>query len=199
MGLTCTLSPTSVALGTSTTSTLSCSGSAGTYSVTVAGTSGSLSHSAIVTYIVQDFTISASPTSVPVNVNQAGTSAMTVTGLNGFAGIVSLTSQSSPVTGISCTLAPTSITGSGGSTLSCTASTSGSFTVTVTGVTGTLSHSATVTYSVAVPDFSVAASPTSVIVRAGTARTSTIALASINAFTGTVTLSSTVSPLTGLT
>src|SRR5207253_2114107 len=148
---------------------------------------------------VQDFTIAASPTSVPVNVNQAGTSTITVTAVNGFAGVVSLTSTSNPATGMTCTLTPTSVTGSGTSTLSCTATTSGSFVVTVTGTSGTLSHAATVSYSVAIPDFSVTASPTSVAVNAGTAGTSTITVTSINSFTGTVTLTSSVSPSTGLT
>src|SRR5207244_5671540 len=60
IGLTCTLSPTSVTLGNTGTSTLSCTGSSGTYTVTVTGTSGSLTHTSIVNYTVQDFTVTAS-------------------------------------------------------------------------------------------------------------------------------------------
>src|SRR5438105_10368277 len=48
-GLTCTLTPSSITLGASQTSTLSCNGSAGTYTVTITGTEGSLSHSATAT------------------------------------------------------------------------------------------------------------------------------------------------------
>src|SRR2546426_9073467 len=160
-GLTCNLNPTSVTTpsGGSVTSSLSCSGSAGTYTVTVTGTSGGLSHTANVTYTVQDFTIAASPTSVGIiGGGAAGTSTITATGLNGFTGPVSLTST---VTGgtsgtTTCTLSPTSVTlgnsgtSTGTSTLSCSASStaSGSFTVTVKGTSGSLSHNAIVTYNV---------------------------------------------------
>src|SRR2546426_1707779 len=50
-GLTCSLSPTSVTLGSSQPSTLSCTGIAGSYTVTVTGASGSLSHTAKVTVV----------------------------------------------------------------------------------------------------------------------------------------------------
>jgi hypothetical protein len=49
-GLTCTLSPTSVVLGASQTSTLSCSGPVAVYTVTITGTSGAQSHSATVIF-----------------------------------------------------------------------------------------------------------------------------------------------------
>src|SRR5207302_5291130 len=98
----------------------------------------------------------ASPTAVTVNVGAAGTSTITVTGLNGFAGIVALTTNST-----SCTISPTSVTGSGSATLSCTFAVVSTVHVGVTGTSGSLSHSATVTYTV--QDFAIAASPTSVM------------------------------------
>src|SRR6266487_1582428 len=64
-GLTCSLTPASVTppAGGTATSTLSCSGPQGTYTVTVTGTStGFTTKTATVTYTVQDFTITASPT-----------------------------------------------------------------------------------------------------------------------------------------
>ncbi len=149
-------------------------------------------------YVVQDFTISASPISASIIVGGAATSTITITAVNGFAGVVSLTSTVSPSTGLGCTLSPTSVTGSGSSTLSCTSSESGTLTVTVTGTSGTLSHSATFTVSVAVADFTVTASPTSVTTTAGTAATSTITVAPVNGFIGTVALTSSVTPA-GLT
>src|SRR5205807_2884557 len=105
-GLACTLSPTSIALGTSGTSTLSCSGIAGTYTITVTGTSSGLSHSSTVTFAIQDFTIAANPTSVTVLASISGTSTIGVTPVNGFAGTVTLASTSSPTTGLACTLTP---------------------------------------------------------------------------------------------
>src|SRR5438105_2558225 len=211
-GLTCTLSPTSVALTSTTTSgtsTLSCTGSAtGSFTVTVTGTSGSLSHSATVTYTVTavpNFTVTASPTTVSVAVGSPGTSTITVAATNGFTGTVGLTDTVSPSTGLTCTLSPTSVTlstttSSGTSVLSCTASTTGSFTVTVPRTSASLSHSATVSYSVtAAPDFTVTASPITVPVVVGSAGTSAVSVNAINGFTGTVTLSDTVSPSAGLT
>jgi hypothetical protein len=187
--LSCTLSSTSVA-GGSGSSTLSCSSSvSGNYLATVTGTSGTLSHSASVTYHVTaaaDFSLTANPISVIANVGSSATSTITVTTLNGFAGVVSLTATVSPTTGLTCTLTPTSITGSGTSTLSCTPSTNGSFTVTVTGTSGTLSHTATVTFTA--QDFTVSANPASINVNTGLPGTSTISVAPVNGFAGTVAL-----------
>src|SRR5207245_405686 len=177
----CTVSPASVT-GTGS-STLSCTfNTTGNKHVSVTGTSGALSHSVTVTFVVQDFTIAASPTTITINVNAAGTSTITVTAVNGFAGVVSLTTNST-----SCSVAPTSVTGSGSSTLSCTFTTGGTFHVAVTGTSGALSHSVTVTFTAA-PDFTITASPTSVTLNAGSAGTSTITIAPLNGFTGTVNL-----------
>src|SRR5207245_10746187 len=101
-GLTCTLTPTSVTgWGTST---LSCNGSAGVYAVTVTGTSSTLSHSATVTYTIQDFTVAANPTALNFPSGGNGNSAITVTGRNGFAGPVSLTAAISPSAGLASTV-----------------------------------------------------------------------------------------------
>ncbi len=184
----CTLTPATVTGGTGT-STLSCSfTSAGPVTVTVTGTSGSLSHSAPVAYTVNnppDFTIVASPNTVSVTVNSAGTSTITISPLNGFAGSVALTSDNT-----ACTLTPATVTGgSGTSTLSCTFTSTGTVTVTVTGTSGSLSHTATVAYTVTgVPDFSVSASPTTVTVVVNSPGVSTITVSPVNGFTGSVAL-----------
>ncbi len=189
----CTLVPTG--LTGSGSSTLSCTFSAaGSFHVTVTGASGSLSHSATITYTVQDFTINGSPASVTVNVGAAGTSTITITGLNGFAGVVSITTNST-----SCTISPTSVTGSGSATLSCTFASASTIHVAFNGTSGSLSHSATVTYTV--QDFTLTAGPTSVTVLAGSAGTSTVTVTSLNGFAGVVNLvtnstSCTVSPST---
>ncbi|TMI40051.1 hypothetical protein E6H23_08230 [Candidatus Bathyarchaeota archaeon] len=57
-GLSCSLNPTSVSLTTSATSTLTCNGSAGTYKVTVKGTSGTLSHITNATITMVRYTLS---------------------------------------------------------------------------------------------------------------------------------------------
>jgi subtilase family serine protease len=123
----------------------------GTYTVTVTGTSGTLSHTATVTVTVTtpDFSISASPTSLRVRSGSSGTSTITVAALSGFTGTVTL-SATAP-TGLTASLSSTSISTSGKSTLTITVARnirSGTYTVTVTGKSGTLSHSATVTVTV---------------------------------------------------
>src|SRR2546426_4663772 len=67
------------------------------YTLTVTGTSGSLSHAtAAITFHVVDFSISpSSPVTVNTNVGVAGTQTITVTALNGFTGTVGLTASAS--------------------------------------------------------------------------------------------------------
>src|SRR5439155_1050861 len=67
------------------------------------------------------------------------------------------------------------------------------FNVTVTGTSGSLSHSVTVSFKVVqapTPDFSMSANPASQNVQQGSTATSTIVVTSINGFSGTVNLSS---------
>src|SRR2546422_2153375 len=198
-GLVCTLTPTSVTVAPliNSNSTLSCSGSAGLYTVTVTGTSGSLSHTTTVSYTVQDFTISASPTALRVNAGTAGNSTITVTNLDGYSGTVLLTTTIAPSSGLSCSMTPSSVVlgSSASSTLSCKGS-AATYNVNVTGTSGSLSHSVLVNYTV--QDFTVSAGPISVTTDAGARGNSTITVASLNGFAGTVGLTATASPASGL-
>ncbi len=175
----CTVSPNSVT-GSGNTG-LSCTfTTTGNRHVAVTGTSGSLSHSVTVTFVVQDFTITASPTSVTVNANAAGTSTISLAAVNGFTGVASLATNST-----SCTVSPTSVTGSGSSTLSCTFTMASTVHVGVTGASGSLSHSVTVTY--VVRDFGISASSPATV-NEGSSTTSTITVTYMNGFAGTVAL-----------
>jgi hypothetical protein len=188
-GLSCTFYPMNVTLGSSGTSTLSCrSTTATTYTLIVNGASGTTGNSTTVTFTFQDFSIAASPTSITQNVGVSGSSTITVSPLNGFTGTVSL-SVSTNSTNLSCTLSSMSITGgSGTSSMSCTASAAGGYLATVTGTSGSLSHSVNVTYAIPPPDFTLSTSPTGVTVNAGASGTSTVSVGPLNGFTGTVTL-----------
>ncbi len=141
-----------------------------------------------------DFSIAASPGSQTVTAGNGTSYTATVTALNGFSGSVALTASGVP-SGANASFNPASVTGSGPSTLSLTTSSStppGNYTVTVTGTSGSLAHSTTVTLVVnppPVPDFSLSASPGTLTFNQGANGTSTITVNPINGFNGSVSLS----------
>jgi hypothetical protein len=140
-------SATSSTLSIATASTTA----AGTYTLTVTGTSGSLSHTTTVTLVVNaapnpDFTISAAPASQTVRRGNSTTYTVTVGAVNGFAGTVTLSASGLP-NRATATFSPSSTAGSGSSTLTIRTRNQtpvGTFVLTIRGVSGTLSHSTTV-------------------------------------------------------
>src|SRR6266571_629922 len=87
-----------------------------------------------------DFSISASSPS-RVDAGQSASSTITVTGRNGFNGIVTLT-DTVPL-GLRCgAITPSQVTGSGTATVSCSSPTAGTYALNVTGTSGPLIHSA---------------------------------------------------------
>ncbi|HVH15543.1 MAG TPA: alkaline phosphatase family protein [Candidatus Angelobacter sp.] len=98
-----------------------------------------------------NFSISANPTSVSLNAGSAGASTISVSPQNGFAGTVNLSVKTNS-SNLSCSLSSTSISGgSGSSTLQCSSSVGANYLATVDGTSGSISHSATVTYHVFAP------------------------------------------------
>jgi PKD repeat protein len=206
-GVSASLSPGSVILGSggsalsTLTVTTTSSTPVGSYTIVVTGASGSLSHSVTISVSVTagpDFTISANPTSLTINIGSSATAAITLASLGGFSGAVSLSSTIAP-SGPSTSLNPVSVAltagGTSSSTLTIATSAStplGNYTVTVRGESGTLSHS--VTISVRIVDFTISFATSSLSIIQGTSATTTITVASLGGFTSTVDLSSTVSP-----
>jgi hypothetical protein len=93
-----------------------------------------------------DFTISATPSSQTVMPGSNATYTVTIGSINGFSGTVNLTAGGLP-TGASASFNPSSVTGSGTSTLTVTTSSTtptGTNTLTIEGTSGSLEHSTTV-------------------------------------------------------
>jgi hypothetical protein len=147
-GTTATFSPSSVSGSGSSTMTVSTSSltPAGTYQLTITGTSGTLTHSTQVTLVVANFTISASPSSQSVSRGSKTTYTVTITALGPFSATVNFS-----VTGLprhtSASFNPTSVAGSGSSTLTITVNrpaATGNYPLTITATGGGLTHSANV-------------------------------------------------------
>ncbi len=120
------------------------------------------------------------------------TSTITVKALNGFTDTVNL--AASAPTGLSATITPTQDPSISTLTIApSTGFTSGTYTVTVTGTSGsgTIIHSTTVSVTVVTPDYTLTASPTSLSpsLRQGGTATAQIKVTAVNGYTGAVTLS----------
>src|SRR5256884_1545491 len=205
-GLNLSLNPASVSLtsGGTSSSTLSVSSSnPGSYTITITGTTGSMSHQTTVTVNIVDFSLTASPSSVTISPGSSTASTISLKSLGGFAGTITLSTASSPP-GPTLSLSSTSVTlssgGTGTTTLTISTQSStpnGDYTVTVTGASGSLSHSTSVLVSVrTTPDFSIAANPTSITLQPGGTSSSSITVSSLNSFSGTVTFTDSISPVT---
>src|SRR5205807_2510923 len=169
------------------TASVSCNAtSTGSYPLTITGTSGSLVHSATSIFNFRDFTISASSPSA-VTAGSSGTSTITLTALNGFTGTITI-SDTIP-SGLSCgSVTPSSVSGSGTATLSCSANSQGVYTVTMNGTSGSLAHQATIAFTFGnPPDFTIAATSPSAL-NVGLSAKSTITITLVHGMTGTVTL-----------
>ncbi len=141
--------------GTSTLS-ITAGASTGTFTITVTGTSGSLTHTATATLIIgnPDFSIAASPASASVRHGKSTSYTVTVTPSGGFTGTVGLNATVSPAVsgGPRLSFNPQQITGgSGTSRLSVSTSQSTprtTYTITITGTSGSTQHSASVSLQV---------------------------------------------------
>jgi uncharacterized membrane protein len=140
-----------------------------------------------------DFTLGVSPTSQSVQQGQSAVYAVTATATNGFTGAVSLTASGQPsgaTTGFSpsaITLSSSASTGTSTVTVA-TASTTpvGSYSITITGTSGklkkTITVSLTVNYALS-QSFALAVTPASVTVPAGSTAVYTVAITRTN-YTG---------------
>jgi len=143
------------------------------------------------------YSLSASPSSVSVVQGNTGTSTITVTATGGFDSAVALTSSGAPA-GVTVSFSPSSVTGSGTSTMSMVVGSTvaaGTYAITVTGTSGSTTHttsvSLTVTTSGGGGTYTISASPTTITVDRGAKGTVTITSAITGGFSGVITLSAT--------
>jgi subtilisin family serine protease len=141
-----------------------------------------------------DFELTAAPSSASTPAGGSAGYTVTVTPLDGFTGDVGLSLSGLTPSQASWSFVPVTIAGgSGSSQLTVTTSASlepGSYPLTITGTSGALAHSASVTFVVTAPqDFALSVSPSSRTVKRGKSTTYTVSVGSQGGFAGTVTFS----------
>ena len=142
----------------------------------------------------QSFTLGAAPASLSVTNGTSQTSTINVTGQNGFTGSVSLVATGLP-SGVTTSFNPTSATTVTPSVLTFnvgSSTTAGTYTVTVTGTSGSLTAFTTITLVIsatqATPSFLLQAQSYGVIYAQGTSGVTTVGIDDQNGFTGSVNL-----------
>jgi hypothetical protein len=166
----------------------------GTSSLTITGTSGTTSRAGSASLTVlppPDYGVAATPTARTVNAGATATYSISVSPANGFTGDVTLGTSGLPASVGTAVVSPAVVHGSGTAQLSIATSTTapgGTYPVTVTGVSGTLSHAVTVSLTVNPRDFGATITPSSVTVTRTQTATYTVKVTSINGFTGSVAL-----------
>ena len=124
----------------------------GTYPLTITGTAGGVTHAVAVTLVLsaRDFALSVSPSSVTVSRGKSANYTVGVSVVGGSVGNVSLAVAGLP-TGTTAVLSPNPV-GSPGSSLLTVKTTSatrrGTYTLRITGASGSLGHMATATLTV---------------------------------------------------
>jgi subtilase family serine protease len=141
-----------------------------------------------------DFALSATPASQSVIAGASAGYSVSATSIGGFASTISLSLTGLPG-GATASFSPTAISGSGNSALTIATSSStpaGSYTLTITGQSGGLVHTATVTVNVQAPasqNFSIGVSPGSSNIKAGSSTSYRVTITATGGFNNSVSLS----------
>ena len=124
----------------------------GSYPLTITGTAGGVTHTVAVTLVVsaRDFALSVTPSSATISRSQSAKYAVSVSVTGGPVGNVSLTVAGLP-TGATGVFSPNPVASPGSSTLTVKTTSStrrGTYTLQITGTSGSLVHKVTVTLTV---------------------------------------------------
>jgi Galactose oxidase-like, Early set domain len=142
-----------------------------------------------VTATPPDFSVAATPSSQTVSPGKGTSYSVNVTPSNGFSGNVNFSVTGLP-SGATASFTPSSLVGSGSSTLTInttSATPTGTYTLTITAASGTLTRSTQVALSVA--DFSLSASPSSQTVTKNSTAKYAVTVSPLGPFSATVTFS----------
>ena len=172
--------------------TLTASGSvaAGSYSVTLTGTSGTLtaSTSLTITVAAPSFTLSSI---YPLTIGQGGSGNtwLYVNGVNGFSNPVTLSVSGLP-SGVSAAFGTNPTTYQSSVVFSATgAAPTGTYTVTVTGTSGSITASTTIALTVATPSFTLSTDQSAYTLNQGASSNGYLYVYGSNGFSNAVTLS----------
>ena len=172
----------------------------GTYQLQVTGAAGTISHSTTLTLTVTappDFAVTATPTTRSVAAGSTAGFSVTVTPVNGFSAPVTLALTGLPAAVGTAGFSPAGVTGNGASQLTVsTAGTAlaGTYPLTITGTSGGLARTATVTLAVTRPDFTIAVSPSNATVSRGQAASYQVSIGAVDGFTGSVNVTTAGAP-----
>jgi Domain of unknown function (DUF1929)/Glyoxal oxidase N-terminus len=147
-GATASFTPSTVSGSGSSTTAVSTSSSTptGTYTLTITATDGTLTHSTQVKLVVAGFSISASPSSQTVNRGSQTTYKSTISPLGPFSATVNFSLTGLPRR-TNASFNPTSVVGSGSSTLTISVNKTartGTYALTITATGGGITHSTSV-------------------------------------------------------
>jgi plastocyanin len=160
-----------------------------TVSFQVADDDGATSQPATRTVTVGNYSLSATPNSQTIAPGGSANYSVTVAAQNGFTGIVSFALTGLPA-GATASFTPTSVTGSGATTLAISTNTlisAGTYPMTITGTSGPVTRTVNVTLVVN-GDFTVSAAPATVTINRDGTATYSVAVSS-SGFSGTVLFS----------
>jgi Protein of unknown function (DUF1800) len=163
-GVTASFSPASTTGGSSTlTLAVSSTAALGSATVTVTGTSGSLTRTATINLVVPapDFALSANPASLAINRAASGTSSISIKQIGGLTGSVTLSASGLPA-GVTANFTPPNPAIGTSSALTLAASstaTIGPATITVTGNGGGVTRTTPISFSVVNPQDTLSLAP----------------------------------------